>query len=322
LYAAAEAADSKWVDPVWMRAALAYRRSRLAAGDPAAMRKWVGVGLGHADRAVAVDPNSPDAYELRGSLRYWSYLQTLEPDAAHLKTALATAKADLEKSTTLNSAQAGAYAVLSHLYNFAGTPQDVAIAAQRALEADEFQAQANLVLQRLFNASYDMGQFDKAEQYCNTARERFPADFRAVRCRLYLLTMTTKTPEVDKAKALADSVVAMVAVGAQPRERLTENMLYAAVLARASKQRPELADSARRLVKASEGTAQNDPSRDLAYFGAFVHTLLGDKDEALRLLKIYLVASPQQVLVLRGDPGWWFRDLAADPRYKQLVGGP
>ena len=53
-----------------------------------------------------------------------------------------------------------------------------------------------------------------------------------------------------------------------------------------------------------------------------MHTLLGDKDEALRLLKIYLVASPQQVLVLRGDPGWWFRDLAADPRYKQLVGGP
>ena len=172
LYTAAQAQDTKWAEPATMRAALAYRRSRLAMGNTPMIRKWIEVGLPFADPAVALDQNSADAHEVRGNLRYWSWVAAIETDAAKRQEALLAAKADLEKSTTLNRNQAGAYATLSHLYNSdsVGGAPDVTIAAQRALEADEFLSNANVVLQRLFDASYDLGHFDKAEQWCNTAR--------------------------------------------------------------------------------------------------------------------------------------------------------
>ena len=322
LYAAAEQTDPKWGDPAAMRAALAYRRSRLANGNPALIRRWIDVGIGHADHALAIDPNVADAYEARGNLKYWSWVAAIETDESKRQAALLAARTDLEKSTALNRNQAGAFATLSHLYyNAPGfTPTDVSIAAQQALAADEFLSSANLILSRLFNAAYDLEQFDKAEQWCNTARQRFPADVRAVRCQLYLLTARSAAPNVVEAWRLADTAVNRVPPGARPRERLTEDMLVAAVLARASKTQPALADSARHVAKRSEGTVQNDPTRDLAYFGARVYTILGDKDEAIRLLKEYLAANPSRAASLRSDPGWWFKDLERDPRFRQLVG--
>jgi eukaryotic-like serine/threonine-protein kinase len=323
LYAASLAQDPKWGEPATIRAGLAYRRSRLAAGDAPTIRKWIDVGLGYADQALANDANSADAYEVRGNLRYWGWVAAIETDPIKRESALLQAKADLEKSTTLNRNQAGAYATLSHLYYQvpSATSSDVYIAAQRALEADEFLSNANVILSRLFNASYDLGQFDKAEQWCTAARQRFPHDVRATKCQLYLLTTKSAPSAVNSAWQLADSAVAMVPPGARPRERLTEDMLVAAVLAQASKDQPSLADSARHVVRRSEGTAQNDPTRDLAWFGAFVYTLLGDKDRAIGLLKQYLAANPQRAASLRSDPGWWFRDLERDPRFVQAVGG-
>ena len=52
-----------------------------------------------------------------------------------------------------------------------------------------------------------------------------------------------------------------------------------------------------------------------------MHTLLGDKDDAIRLLRQYLAANPQRASSLRTDPGWWFRDLEKDARFRQAVGG-
>ena len=324
LYGLAEKEDPRWAEPVWTRATLAYRRSRLAGADLALVRKWVDVGLGHADRAVALDPNSADAYEMRGTLRYWSYLSGIESDKAKKDGALSAARVDLEKATSLNRNQAGAYATLSHMYYYVpgATNSDVYIAAQRALDADEFLSSANLILSRLFNASYDLGQFDRAQQWCDVARRRFPSDVRAMRCRLYLLTTRIAQPNVADAWRLADSAVAMVPPAARPRERMTEDMLVAAVLARASKRQPTFADSARHVVKRSEGDAQSDPARDLEFFGAFVYTLLGDKADAVRLLKEHFAANPQRAVSLRDDPGWWFRDLENDPRFRQAVGAP
>ena len=116
--------------------------------------------------------------------------------------------------------------------------------------------------------------------------------------------------------------MAMVPPAARPRERLTEEMLVAAVLARASKQQPALADSARHVAKRSEGDATIDAARDLAFHGAFVYTLLGDKEKAFDLLKEHLAASPNRAASLRDDPGWYFRDIADDPRFKRAVSAP
>ncbi|MGH7618402.1 MAG: hypothetical protein ACREPM_14360, partial [Gemmatimonadaceae bacterium] len=323
LYAAAAREDPKWAEPVTAREGLAYRRSRIAAGDAAAIRKWIEVGVAQADSALLLDPNSADALELRGNLRYWGWISAIETDAGKRQAALLAAKTDLEQSTTLNRNQAGAYATLSHLYNQipSATSSDVYIAAQRAFEADEFLTNANVVLQRLFDAAYDLGQFDKAEQWCTAARQRFPRDVRGTKCQLYLLTTKGSPASVPTAWRLADSAVAMVAPGTRPRERLTDDMLVAAVLAQVSKTQSAFADSARHVARRSEGTAQIDPTRDIAYLGAFVYTLLGDKDEAIRLLKLYVAANPQRTEALRSDPGWMFRDLERDSRFRQAVGG-
>ena len=324
LYTEADKADSKWGEPSWMRASVAYRRARLAGADPAQIRKWVDAGIPHADHAIELDPNSADALEMRGNLRYYAYVMAVETDAAKRDAQLKAARVDLEKATSLNRNQAGAWATLSHMYaNLPDqTTNDVYLAAQRALDADEFLSNANVVLSRLFNAAYDLGQFDKAQQWCDVAARRFPSDVRAMRCRLYMLTTKAIQPDVPRAWRVADSAVALVATGAQPRERLTEEMLVAAVIARASKQQPALADSARHVAKRSEGDAQIDPTRDLALYGAFVYTLLGDKADAIRLLKEYFGASPDKAAQLRDEPGWWFRDLASDPRFRQAVGAP
>ena len=121
---------------------------------------------------------------------------------------------------------------------------------------------------------------------------------------------------------LADSAVHSVAKGAQARERLSEDILVAAVLAKASKSQLALADSARRVAKRSVGDASVDPTRDLAYFGAFVYSLLGDKDQAIALLKEHLAVNPDKAKSLRDDPGWWFRDISNDPRFQRAVTAP
>jgi serine/threonine-protein kinase len=322
LFAEAEKADRSWAEPITARASLAYRRSRLAAGNPALMRSTIETGIAHADRAIAADPNSADAHEVRGNLRYFRYVSALDTDASQRDALLLAAKNDLEKSTQLNRAQAGAYASLSHLYTYipTSTTNDVYIAAQQALDADEFLSNANVILSRLFLAAYDLGQFDKADQWCTTAGQRFPNDARVAKCRLYLLTAKTREPNVADAWRWADSAVALSAPGARARERLNEDILVAAVIARASATKPALADSARNVAKRSMGNAQIDPTRDLAFFGAFVSTLLGDKAEAVRLLKEHFAASPGRLVSFREDPGWWFNDLASDPQFKQVIG--
>ena len=323
LFAAAQREDPRWAEPATLRAAQAERRSRIVGRDPALIRPWVTIGLAHTDTALARDPNSADALEARGKLRYWSWLSNLETDPVEKEALLLGAKADLEDATTLNSRQAGAFATLSHLHYQipTSTTNDVYIAAQRALEADEFLVNANVVLTRLFLAAYDLEQFDAADQYCADARRRFPNDPRSVRCGLFMLT-TPKypTPDVAAAWRFADSLAAAVPEPARPLERLSADMLVAAVIARASRSRPELADSARRVAGRSEGDATLDQTRDLAFHGAFVYTLLGDKDDALRLLKVYVAANPQRRGSLRTDPGWWFRDLRDDPGFRRLVG--
>lgn len=324
LFAAAAKDDAKWAEPEARRALLAYRRARMTRAGPAVVRKWVDVGLQHADAALALDRDNPDALEMRGTMRYYSYLANFEEDATRKARLMADAKVDLERAVAVNRTQAGAWATLSHLYNnFPGTSAtDVLLAAQRAYEADEFLSDAETVLSRLVLASYDLGQFDKANQWCTEAGRRFPTAFRAIRCKLIVLTTDAVQPDIGEAWKLADSVTAAAPPAQKDYYRLNSDMLVAGVIARASKTTPVLADSARHVIKRSEGDANVDPTRDLALYGAIAATMLGDKDEAIRLLKLHLAVNPQKLAGFRADPGWQFRSLTSDPAYRQLVGGP
>ena len=328
--AIAEQLDRRWVEPITRRAALAYQRSRLAGAGarPEVIRPLVEVAIGHADRALALDAEDPDALEVRGNTRYWGVLTNLSVSEATRMRDLRAAQADLELATKLNPRQAGAYSTLSHMYYQLPdkTNDNVLAAAIKALEADEFQTNVVLVRQRLFNAAFDLGRFDDAEQYCGELERRFAGDARAIRCRLYLQSIPS-IDSVDLARAwrLADSLIA--AAPGDTIALLTGHMWTAAALARASAKAPDgsarqqlLADSARALSRRSLGDATVEAPRGLAYFGAYVSTILGDRDDAIRRLSAYIAVDPStRASSLRADPTWMFRRLEDEPAFRQAV---
>jgi len=73
------------------------------------------------------------------------------------------------------------------------------------------------------------------------------------------------------------------------------------------------------LAQRSRGSPEIDPTRDLIYAEAFVLTLLGHREDAIKALKVYLAANPEKRTALSEDATWWFRALQEDPRYRDLV---
>jgi serine/threonine-protein kinase len=314
LFAAAETLDSSWAEPIVGREVVAYRRSRLV-DDPTRVARWIEVGLRHADRALKLAPQNPDALEYRGNLRYWRWLQALSPDPVQAQSLLKSAQEDLEAAVKISPSQAGAWATLSHLYNQTATQVDVKLAARRAYESDAYLSNADVILSRLFYSSYDLGQFSDAAHWCSQGQQRFPDDQKFVECRLWLMTTKAVEPDVPGAWQLADTLIQRTPEREREFQRLNSQMVVAAVLARAG-----LKDSAQRVARHARGNSELDPTRDLLLLDAFVQNLIGDKEEALRSLKVYLAANPERRANFADDPGWWFRSLQEDPRFKELVG--
>jgi serine/threonine-protein kinase len=317
LAARSEQGDPAWADPIVLRGQLAYGRSYRMRDTPLRASPLIDQGIGHAQRALKVNPNNPDALELLGNCRYWRLLLGLETESGKAKAMLDSAQADLEKATQINPAQAGAWATLSHLYYRTKSNVDVNLAAQNAYRADAFLQNADKILQRLFFSSYDLGtnQFADAAQWCGIGQRRFPSNPKFVECQLLLMTTKARDPDPALAWRLADSLVKLAPAPEREYQQLNGQMLVAAVLARAGQ-----SDSAKRLAGRSEGNAEVDASRDLTLLAAYVYELAGDAGQAIDALKLYFTANPSQRSNFADDPGWMFRDLSADPRFRRLVG--
>jgi len=310
----AESADREWVAPVVQRARVAYQRARLER-EPREMDKWLQLGLAHADRAIQREPQSPDALEMRGTIRYFRFSKGLEPDAAAADRLLGSARADLEDATRLNPQQVGAWNVLSVLYYQTRDLPEANRAALSAYQGDAYLAAADAILARLFVTSYDLELFLPATDWCDKGRRRFSTNPLFVQCQLMLMTTKAADPDVKLAWQLADSVVRLTPERDRPLKRLYQQMWVAFVLGRAG-----LADSARRVLERSIGNADIDPQRELLGYIAAARLSLGDKDEALRLLNAYLVANPKHRDGFRKNVHWWWRSLQDDPRFKALIG--
>jgi hypothetical protein len=203
--------------------------------------------------------------------------------------------------------------VLSHLYFQIPDFTEAKLAAQRAYEQDAYLANAPDVLWRLYTASYELEQFSDASYWCAEGQRRFAHNPRFTECRLWMLTTTAAQPDVQRAWRLVDSLHAMLPHDAYEDSGRRYHMAVAAVLARAGQ-----ADSARHVLLAARATPQEDPERELESVEAFVRGLLGDKDEAFRLLKSYYAANPEHLVAADKDNAWWWRPLRDDPRYKEL----
>ncbi len=311
----AEDLDRRWVDPVVTRARVAYLRARLER-EHHEVDRFFQVGLGHSERALRMDPQSADALEIRGTIRYQRFLRGLEPDAAAAEKLLGEARTDLEGATRLNPNQVGAWTVLSHLYYYSTRDLvEASRAARTAYDADAYLSGADAVLYRLFVTSYDLELFQPALDWCDKGRHRFPSDPKFVECRLMLLSTKALDPDVAEAWQLAAEAVRLSPERDRPVKQRLEPMWVAGVLGRV-----ELKDSARRVLQRSRGTPDVDPTRDLLAWEAAMRTMLGDKEEALRLLSEYLVANPRHREGFRKNVHWWWRPLQDDPRFKALIG--
>jgi serine/threonine-protein kinase len=311
--------DPDWGAPLVFRGRIAYRRSRLAVGNPLAAEPIIAAGVALADSALQRDAADPDALELRGNLRYWRWLLRLEPDGRGADALLAQAQHDLEASVKLAPLQAGAWGSLSHLYYQNGNLTDVLFAAQHAYDADSYLENAGTILDRLFSAAYDLEQPVDASRWCSEGARRFPGDGQFVICQLYLMTMKGQPPDVAKAWALASSPTLRrdQATGSPEFAVRHARMVVAVILARAG-----LRDSARAVIASARAGADIDPSKDLYHDEAFAHLQAGDHVAALAALKTYLAANPDAREGFAEEPGWWFRELATEPGFKAAVGAP
>ena len=315
---AAEAADPKWSAPAVMRGWLDYRQTDLVSGlDKNVYGKWLGEGLKHANHALELKPNDPDGLELRGTLRYWRYLINLEPDPTAAAKLLAEAQQDLQGAVNGNPNAAVAWTWLSHLLMNQSQTSEAKLAAMKAYEADPYLSTVRVTIWRLFQASLDLEDAAESTRWCQEGQRRFPEYHRFTECQLWLFALKGVKPDVPKAWELLGQYVKLAPGSSREFIRHQGQMLVAMAIARAG-----LTDSARAVAVRARADATVDPTRDLAQVEAAARLIMGDKDEALRLLATYVAANPQSRASMAKDQTWWFQDLRSDPRWRSLLGIP
>ncbi|MEJ2336865.1 MAG: hypothetical protein P8Y26_14715 [Gemmatimonadales bacterium] len=311
----AERMDEEWVRPIADRGWLGFYQARLGGFDRSHYADWIERGLEQANRALLMAPQDPSARELRGTLRYFQYLFNLAPNPDEAEALRDEAEADLRAAVAADPGRATAWAALAHLSANKGDIAGAKLAALRSYEADKYLESANLTVWRLFISSLDLQDDIEAERWCEEGRRRFPDDFRFAECQIMVMVLPGQDPDIDKAWQVLDTYVELSPEPVKEFNKADGQMWVAMALARAG-----LADSARAVASRARPGADVDPVRELAYTESEVHTWLGDYEEALRLLGLYLAANPTETESLAEDQTWYLEELRQQPGFQSLVG--
>ncbi len=319
LLALAQAADTRWAQPIIDRGWIAYQRATPDEGLAGIPR--LDSALAYADEALALDPAAPNlrALALRGTVRfrYWQVRAVTDPSAqARL---LQQARDDLEQAVTGVGADPGlvpALVTLSDLYYDLPTPDvpGAQMLAARALDADAYLENATEVLSTLFWTHIDRQSLPEARKWCLEGYRRFPKLSEFTRCQLWLMVTPQTPPNVDSAWALEAQIDSLT----PSRYRKVEaKLLVGGVLARANQ-----ADSARAVLDRAHASMSREFDANLRLYGpeAYVRTLLGDNDTAIDLLKEFTAANPSHdYSQMLGN--WWWQSLRTSPRWRELSVG-
>ena len=270
--------------------------------------------MSHAERALALEPELPQALEVRGTARYWHWLIRVTPDPEQSLRLLTTARADLESAVDADPTLASAWSTLSHLYYQTEEPTvSVVLAARTAYQEDAYLTVASEVLYRLFAGHYDLQQHTEARRWCEVGRQRFPEDFRFSECQLWLMTTDAMDVNVDLAWQLLDEVRSLA--HDELHERRAQ-MMVGGVLARA-----QLPDSSRTvLLQSRTSDPEIDPAHELLSIEAYQRTLLGDFDQAIDLLLQYIAANPDHDPIgFDQEINWQWRSLRNHERWREVT---
>ncbi|MGQ0641332.1 MAG: protein kinase domain-containing protein [Gemmatimonadaceae bacterium] len=309
----AESADRKWAEPVSLRGAIDFERSRLEK-DVVKRIRIVDTAIARATQALALQPAYAPAFALRGRARRSLY--TLDPstDPAARNRLLDSAETDLKAATEADGTQAAAFYALSQLYYDRKDNVSAALAARRAYEADAFLQNQNRSVNLLFWTHYDLEQFPDAQRWCAEGARRFPADYLFAECELWLMLLPSMEPDIPRAWAVAAKAEKLAPEERRAFEKHLGRLLVAGAIARAN-----LPDSARRVLASAQATAAIDPEEEILGYSALVHILLSDVGEAVKVLKSYVLQHPTHEFSVGRDLHWWWRPLRDVPGFKDLV---
>ena len=327
LYARASALDRRWAIPYVGRARvaqafaeqLAERRAgdvaRKAAttplpGAPHYEDEWARAGVSDAERALALGSMNAEALEVRGSLRYFWWLNGYDSTDVSLRDA----EDNLRTAVAAKPSLARGWVRLSGLLRFTGRFADAEEAASRALDADAFLLEARPVYATLYYAALNLEHYADARTWCARARNRFPTDLEFAHCELRTLGWSGQGGSaIARAWRIVDSLdtAAPANTGTYPAERrLFMAMLYA---------RNGKADSAGALLAASRHMSGQDSTA--AWFllaEARIRLLLGERQPALHLLLRTVAANPQlRYYIARAA---WFAPLRREPEFVRIMG--
>ena len=318
LLAQAEGADSRWPDPVIERGWLAWQERHIAGFDKGPADQWTRSGLGFAAAALRLQADDPEALHLRGTMRYVRWLLNLDPAPLTADQLLAAAEADLRAGAVeANPNRAQALALLSHLLARRSQTVDAKLTAMEAYEVDPYLSEAEDVLTRLFLTSLDLEDAAEANKWCREGFRRFPRSPPFTECQIQVYALKGQKADVPKLWTLLEQNVAQYPPAEREYRRRRGELFVAMALANAG-----LKDSAGAVaLRAREGAgADVDPTRDLVYVEILFRSMAGDRDEAIRLLKLYLVTNPEDKVTIAQDSTWWWRNLRSDPEFRRLVG--
>jgi tetratricopeptide (TPR) repeat protein len=311
LLARAEDLDPDWADPPvlrgWLTKELASRRGpAYGVWD----RPTAELALAHAERALERWPENPRALELRGYM--WARQWEQSGDSLDLDTLRVAAERDLRLAVEKDPGLAQAWSSLSRLQRQTGKFAASKLAAERAYEADAYLTDATDVLFNLCHVSIELKEFEDAARWCTEGERRFPEAGAFIEPQLLLLASSIgPQPDVVRTWDLYERMMETYAPQRREGQRPVYLLYVAAVLARAG-----LEDSARVVIdEARIKDTGTDP--EFHYYEANVRLRLGEPDEALRLLGLFLEGFPNQKEYLTQD--WWWEELWEDPRFQSLV---
>jgi tetratricopeptide (TPR) repeat protein len=288
--------------------------------DRAHYREWIGNGVVLADRALALDSANASAQELRATLVYWKVLLNLADGDEDANTLVHEAEAGFRRAIAASDAAASAYNSLSHLLLNKGEPAEAKLNALHAYQQDPFLENANLTLWRIFQSSWVLQDAVEANRYCKEGGRRFAEDFRFQQCELMLMALPGQQPDIARAWQLLERFAELSPPQVRDVNRQRGRTYVAMALARAG-----MPDSVRAVLRQTRASSEIDPLREIPWLASVALTWIGDTEEAVRRLSLYLAANPEELAnykeqASQGELPWYHQALVDDPRFRAFAG--
>jgi DNA-binding SARP family transcriptional activator/TolB-like protein len=301
LLARAAQLDKRWAEPLVLRARMFEYQAWLSLiGGKEGPKQYLHAALSAADAALDRNEQSAAAFETRGHVRYVSWLMQLPPldqSAALLKAS----ESDLKRALSIDADRARAEASLSMLYESQGRYEEARSAARRALAADAYLEDAEQIVIRLFQASFELEDDDEAGVWCDEVRRRMPGKWPAAYCDLMLLGWRNDG-NADARKALH----ILETFGTRERAEMRSAMQpRLAMLAAASVARAGDTALAERMVQTARANAPHDP--ELLHFEAAYRLTRKEYARGQQLIADFLQRYPN--LRAKVEKGRIFRSL-------------